>query len=293
MIKREMYTKRGLSSIILIFSLSLVAFSQSLKETFELAETFQASGNHDAAIETYMRVIFFDEEEIFVKDALLNTANLYFIEKDYINAALFYQRAGAYYEKNVSIPLFQQKVNAYLSANEYQSAREELLYFNEHDFSTEEQLNTYYFQYGVAYYGLQEYDQAQAYFSRLIDKNNSLDQDKLTKIIAKVKKAERKSIAAAFYMSAVIPGLGQMYAGDWRNGINSFLLSGGLIATGIVTAYIYTPLDAFLVVFPWWSRYHLGGMYGADQSVRQFKVKKRHQYYLEIERLIMTPIKNN
>lgn len=288
-----MLTRRGLNSIILVFSFSIVTFSQSLEETFKLAETFQASGNHDAAIETYLRVIFFDEEETLVKDALLNTANLYFIEKDYANAALYYQRAGAYFEKDASIPLFLQKVNAYLSANLYQSAIEELLYFDKNDFSSEEQLSTYYFQYGVAYYGLREYDQAQEYFARLIDENNTRDQSKLAEIIQKVKKAERKSVAAAFYMSAVIPGLGQIYAGDWRNGINSFLLSGGLIAAGFYTAYFYTPLDALLVVFPWWSRYHLGGMYGADQSVRRYKVKKRYQYYLEIERLFQTSLNYN
>lgn len=287
-----MLTKRGLNSIILIFSFSIVAFSQSLEETFELAETFQASGNHDAAIETYLRVIFFDEEEIFVKDALLNTANLYFVEKDYTNAALYYQRAGAYYEQKASIPLFQQKVNAYLSAHLYQSAKEELLYFNKNDFSTDDHLKTYFFQYGVAHYGLKEYDQAEAYFAQLIDSENNPDREKLARIIKKVQKSERKSIAAAFYMSAVIPGLGQFYAEDWRNGLNSFLLSGGLIAAGIYTAYIYTPLDAFLVVFPWWSRYHLGGMYGADQSVRQYKVKKRHQYYLEIEQLLQPALKD-
>jgi len=275
-----MVTKRKWIYIIFLCSLPCLVRSQTLDQTFQLAEQFQVSGNYKAAIETYLRILFFDEADQYSKKALLNTANLYFQTGDFKRAATYYQRSAIYYQADTAVWIFQQKVNALLAGQLYQEAKEELYYFEENSLSPDLLWN-YHLQWATVHYGLKQYDQSLEFFKKLVPEGGEESQ-KLATLIRKVKKKEKKSEALAFYMSAVIPGTGQMYAKDYRNGLNSLLLSGGLIAAGIAVGINTGVVDAILIVAPWWIRYHLGGMYGADLSVRNFKIDQRHKIYLEL-----------
>jgi len=279
-----MATKRKWIYIIFLCSASLHLGAQTLEQTFKLAEQFQHSGNYEAAIETYLRVLFFDEEDRFAKMALLNTANLYYQTNDFKRAATYYQRSAIYFQPDTAALIFQQKVNALLSGHWYEQAKEELLYFEESDLN-ENIKPIYHLQWATVHYGLRSYDESALYFTKLIEED-SVKIEHLNTLIKKIKRKEKKSEALAFYMSAAIPGSGQLYGGDYRNGFNSLLLTGGLIAAGIAIGITSGIGDAVLIVAPWWIRYHLGGMYGADKSVQDFKVNNRNKIYQEILGLV-------
>jgi tetratricopeptide (TPR) repeat protein len=280
MIKNVRIIKGWLSSCILICS--ILTSAQNLEQTFQLASTFQQSGNDDAAIDTYLRVIYFDDEEVYTPQALLNTAHLYFKKSFFRQAALFYQRAAIYFTPPFSTEIFQYKIHALLSAHMYNAALEDLYNFNEDEFKEDHQLKTFLLQMATAYYGLQNYESSKSYFIKLNTKLGNNNSAGIEHIFKSLEKKEKKNENLAYYMSAAIPGMGQFYAGDIRNGLNSFILSGGLLVLGIYTGVNYGWIDAGIIVAPWWTRYHLGGAQRAQLSVRDFKINQRNKHYLKL-----------
>jgi hypothetical protein len=87
-----------------------------------------------------------------------------------------------------------------------------------------------------------------------------------------------------------IPGSGQLYAHDYRNGINVFLLSTGFIVLATYTAINSSTTAAFLNVIPWWTRYHIGGMNRAKDSVIQYKIKHRKKSYIQLLNLYQSQL---
>lgn len=282
--KKESIIRSVLIHIILIISSVCCIKGQDLTSTNQLAEIHYNAGHYDAALDHYMRVIYFDEDEQFMKKALLNTANIYFYKQDYDRAALFYGRSALYYNDEESIKIYQQKISSYLLAQKYQEAYEEILHLDIQTINDKTLSDTYHLQFATIHYGLQEYDKSSAHFKLLI--SNDKDASKLESLLSKVKRAEKKNENLAIYLSAIIPGLGQIYAQDWKDGLNSFILSSSLLVIGIYTGFNYSWIDAALIVAPWWTRYHLGGMLNTGKSIDKYKLKKRSEIYRSIIELI-------
>ena len=83
----------------------------------------------------------------------------------------------------------------------------------------------------------------------------------------------------------IIPGSGQIYAGDWRNGLNSLLLTGGLMTLGIYTISAAGFIDGIVMVGPWYQRYYTGGFKRAETSVNALKKKVRYEVLQEMLRM--------
>ena len=80
----------------------------------------------------------------------------------------------------------------------------------------------------------------------------------------------------------IMPGLGQIYVGDIKNGLNSFILSAGLFALGLRSAYINNPLDAAISVLPWFQRYYQGGFKKAELIAIAKIQEKRYKIYNQL-----------
>ena len=83
-------------------------------------------------------------------------------------------------------------------------------------------------------------------------------------------------------LSTFLPGLGQLYAGDIKNGINSFVLTGVLFVLGINTAINLTLLDALMTVAPWFQRYYMGGYNRAENIAAEKFKEKQNRVFLSI-----------
>jgi TM2 domain-containing membrane protein YozV len=82
--------------------------------------------------------------------------------------------------------------------------------------------------------------------------------------------------------SIFIPGAGQFYAGDIKNGFNSLLLTGGFLALGIYSLLFFTPFDAIVTVAPWFQRYFMGGYKRAALIAADRLNEKQNRIYLQI-----------
>ncbi len=93
----------------------------------------------------------------------------------------------------------------------------------------------------------------------------------------------RKSPTTAKWLSTVLPGAGQMYAGDWRNGLNALLLNVGTTYLLWQSITIRSILDLTLIgSFVWW-RYYEGNRFRAETIARN----KNIMYQRKVERQLL------
>lgn len=83
-------------------------------------------------------------------------------------------------------------------------------------------------------------------------------------------------------LSIIVPGAGQFYAGDIKNGLNSLLLTGGLLSLGIYSLYFYTPFDAIVAIAPWFQRYYMGGYKRAALIAADRYNEKQNKIFVQI-----------
>jgi hypothetical protein len=114
-----------------------------------------------------------------------------------------------------------------------------------------------------------EYQKSKALFKEV-----SPDTSVVNELFIKNAKIDKLKPKTAKILSIIIPGLGQFYAGDVKNGLNSFILSGGLMFLGVRSAINNSVLDAALSIMPWYQRYYTGG-YNKAEAIAEAKIKER------------------
>lgn len=138
---------------------------------------------------------------------------------------------------------------------------------------------------GIAHYGAGNYGMSKMAFEHFI--GNKPETISLLNVqFERVEKAGRINPKTARILSIIIPGAGQFYVGDIKNGINSLLLTGGLAVLSVYVAMTYSILDAFISIIPWYQRYYTGGIKKASIIARNKRDAKRANAYRQIIRII-------
>ena len=104
-----------------------------------------------------------------------------------------------------------------------------------------------------------------------------------------------KSARLARVLSTIFPGAGQVYVGNWRDGVNALLLNGalGFLAVDAVLDGYY--MDAALwSVFIFW-RYYRGNTFRAGHAAEQFNLQESHRaadaILQRLQEIVSTPLK--
>lgn len=94
---------------------------------------------------------------------------------------------------------------------------------------------------------------------------------------------KRKKPFVASLLSVLVPGLGKVYAGDWKNGISSFVFVGsaaygasrGFGARGINSGlgWVFTGVGTF---------FYLGSVYGSHKEARNYNYKQSENLKNEV-----------
>ena len=273
--------KRFLTFLLAIAAKVLLqaASAQTLPLVLQQADSLLGRGDYYAALKLYDRVLFFDDSA-YAFNSYEKIAQCYFINGQYEKAATYFGIAGKGARgDSLALSNFEKRTISLILGEQFLTAREELLEMPESYLQTQEGILLM----ALTMYGNQETEAAFMEFSKL--KNLKSRNREIIRLKKRLERAERKNPKTAKILSMIIPGSGQIYAGDWRNGLNSLLLTGGLMTLGIYTISAAGFIDGIVMVGPWYQRYYTGGFKRAETSVNALKKKVRYEVLQEMLRM--------
>ncbi|MFB6258509.1 MAG: tetratricopeptide repeat protein [Flavobacteriales bacterium] len=274
---------RGSAPFLLLFIISLASYGQSPKETLDFAEEQAEIGVHRNAIKAYKRVLFFQKER-FALTCLRRMARSYHELGEFPKAIRYFEKAAekasddslkrALTLKKVQNQLQQRSFQkAYITLQEMSGKAPEPLKEREH------------FYRALTYFGQKRYEAAKPEFRNLLPDTAQRAKEMVDSLLTKVQK-KAKNPKTAKVLSYVLPGAGQLYVGNIKEAVNSFLLTSSLVALGVVTSYQMTVLDAVLGVGNYWFRYYQGGASNAEDLAKQKNQQKRGRIYQKLLRIL-------
>lgn len=100
-----------------------------------------------------------------------------------------------------------------------------------------------------------------------------------------IKKFKPKKPMLAAYLS-IVPGLGQLYAGDGADSLNAFVLNGGLIGVSVFSLCTGGYTEFALLEFKPVLRFYKGNIYNAQKDSYEFNEKKIKKLKAPIEKIL-------
>ncbi len=267
--------------ILIVFSQIILqkVSAQNFAETIKFADSQFVSGNFDEALKTYQRALFFSEgrQNLYMFSKI---AEISYLEMDYETAQRYYGLAYDMSDNDSQKTEFLfNKASCQILNKNYQLALIDLFSVTDTSEIIQRRLDFYI---ATCYFGLEDFDQAKTYFESCTELE---DRNELS-VLFSGKKLFTPSPKKARIMSMILPGLGQTYSGDIKSGLNSLLLTSGLIALGIKISIIYSPVDAIFAILPWYQRYYTGG-YGKAKEIAEKKLaENRNDLYVKILNLV-------
>ncbi len=138
------------------------------------------------------------------------------------------------------------------------------------------------FYLGIAYFGNNEFSLSEKSFLGALPNNSITEAEQIKDLFIKNKKVSRVKPKTARILSMCLPGLGQFYAGDIKNGINSLVINALFVGLFTYSFVTISPIDAYFSVLPWFQRYYKGGYTKAGIIAEQKVKKRRVKVYNEI-----------
>ena len=274
----------SLSIIWILFSCFGISYSQNISATFKLAENSCNAGNFKEAIYYYQRILCFGTDAEKTK-SYINSANCYFELSDYDKAYELYELAY-YTVQNDSLKkemLFRKAITL-LNEKRYKLALLEILEFdcpNNEYFTRKKEIYL-----GITYFLLDEFEKSEKHIMNYVNLSQIENSEEYKQLFIENSKIKRGKIKTAVILSCIIPGLGQMYTGDFRNAVNSALLNASLLGIAILTGYNYGIIDAVVTIFPWLLRYYSGGMIKVEKTAKWKIAGEKQKIYNELLHLL-------
>lgn len=251
--------------------------AQTVEESLLFARAQVAGGNAELALKTYQRVLFFGgdpyRDECQQQLAALH-AEVGEFEKSAFYCDLLYQSAN---NDSLRYEALFSKTGMLMLQNQYKKALLELLSLPKN--LPEPWMARKRLYLGAAHFGIREFDLARQDLLPLFAENDVAGRAEFERLMRKAERVSRKSPKTARVLSMVLPGAGQFYAGDVKNGLNSLLLNALLGYWFVSTGLSYTFVDAAATVTPWLFRYYGGGIRRAGELVEKKKEERLRKIF--------------
>lgn len=244
--------------------------AQNAEQTLALADELFARQQYESALKYYHRVAFFGGDDL-QQQVFPRLAECYFHEGDY-ESSLFYWNLSVNTTDNDSLKteyLFSGVLCFYL-LEQYDYALQNLLTFDEGDDDFFKR--RFHFYHALISMKSDRHEEALSHFVQVVDDQRV--RSEIENRFAEVR-LDRPNPKTARILSMIIPGSGQLYAGDYRNAVNSFALNGLLLGVTYLVALNYSTIDAVLSVIPWFQRYYMGGFSKVEHIALQRQLEKR------------------
>ena len=233
-----------------------------------LGSHLAAQGNYDAAITEYKRFLFFHPDDARVGEV-------------YYNIGLAYKAQGLWTEAVTALRTATYLAIDSETKSAYQLALAvTLIATQNYDLAQLELIKVVLRKPSVPLFRRALFLQAVAYIYQFRwEEARSVLQDytpdeSLDTLFEAALNIPQKSIKVAKVLSTIFPGAGHIYAGDWRDGLNAFLLNGalGFLTIDAVLAEHYT--NAVLWGGTIFLRYYRGNTFRAKEAVSQFNLQE-------------------
>lgn len=232
-----------------------------------LGKHLAAQGNYDAAITEYKRFLFFHPDDTRVGEVYYNIGLAYRSQASWAEAITAFWTATHLAEDSETKSEYQLELAVTLIATQdYDLARLELIKVMMRAPSTRLYRRAFFLE-GVAYIYQFRWEEA-----RETLRNYTTD-EQLNTLLDAALNMPQKSGEVAKMLSTILPGAGQIYVGNWRDGLNALLLNGAL---GFLT--VDAVLDGYYVDAVLWGgtifwRYYRGNTFRAEQVAEQFNLR--------------------
>ena len=243
-----------------------------LDDVLKMADRLREFGSHSEAITEYKRFIFFNPESEHASDALYGMGLAYRAMRDW-QGAINALKASVSATEDPRISGQRRIILAttLIATGNYSLARLELLKVSEFSKYPSLRLRSLYFE-GVAALYEFEWDVAGEAFGKFYSdyaQGEWAGRTKEIELSLLEARKSHKSASLAKLLSTIIPGMGQTYAGDWRDGLNALVLNGLIIGLTANAVYRKGYLDVALISSIS-VRYYRGNIYRAEMDVRKY-----------------------
>jgi len=249
-----------------------VGFTASAEELpLSLGRHLAEAGNYDAAITEYKRFLFFHPNDPRVGEVYYNIGLAYRAQSLWTEAIAALRTATHYAEDRESKSEYQLTLAVTLiGTKNYDLAELELIKVMLRNPSAHLHQRMLFLQAVLYIYQFRWED------ARSVLPEYTTDEQLETLLDAAIN-TPQKSANVASVLSKVLPGLGHIYVGDWRDGLNALLLNG---AFGFLT--LDAVLDGHYTDAALWGglvllRYYRGNTFRAKTAVEQFNLQKSRQ----------------
>jgi len=267
-------------SVLIIFSQAATQKlpAQNFDETIKFADNQFKNKELTNALKTYQRALFFSDgkETLYLFQQI---AEISYLLNDYETAQKYFGLAINQTDNDtLKTELLFNKASCQILNKNYQYALIDLFSVTDTTILIVKRLNFYL---ATCYFGLEDFSRAGTYFKSCVALK---DQKEIDYLFSK-KNLLSPSPKIARILSMIIPGLGQAYSHDIKSGLNSLLLTSGLIALGVNISLKYSPVDAVFAILPWYQRYYTGGFGKASEIASRKRQLNRNRVYTRVLKL--------
>jgi tetratricopeptide (TPR) repeat protein len=257
-----------------------IASAQDPAQTFQLGERALEVKNYPLARLAYERLLFFDQDSF----AIASMKQLGVISQ----AEGKLKEASTWFERAASVTVAPderawcnlQRASLYLRMHDPKMGLM-ILYGLPEDL-LDSQYRYQAFLSGIAYFMELNFQASQTSFNQALEPDDFRGRFLIDSLFTALKKIRHPKPKLAKILSILLPGTGQFYAGDFKNGLNSLLLTSGFLALGIYSLLFFTPFDAIVTVAPWFQRYYMGGYKRAALIAADKLNRKQNKIFIRI-----------
>ena len=278
-------------TIVAITLLFFAAVSVSASDpALDLGDYFFVRENYDAAITEYKRFLFFNADDPRVDEVQFKIGLAYRAQKWWMEAA---EAMIAAIQRTTETELQAERrvelAVTLISSGAYDLALAELIKVDMQSQSARLRQRARFLR-GVAYLYQFKWEQARSVFQVYFDEIPSAAgaAAEIDTLFLDALNRSQKSEKAARLLSTFLPGLGQTYAGDWKNGLNALLLNGVLGYITLDAAIERDYDDALLSFFFLFYRYYAGNRYRAVEAAQTFNDWENRRHVEKILQALAT-----
>ena len=272
---------------LLFFAVVTVSASDP---ALNLGDCLFALGDYDAAITEYKRFLFFDANhpqagDVQFKIGLAYRAQEWWVEavEAMVAAVQLTTETELQAERRVELAV------TLIASGTYDLALVELIKVDMQSQSARLRQRARFLR-GIAYLYQFKWEQAQSVFQAYFDEtpNAAEAATEIDALFSDAVNLSQKSEKTARLLSTFLPGLGQTYAGDWKNGVNALLLNGVLGYVTLDAAIERDYDDAILSFFFLFHRYYSGNRYRAAEAAQTFNDRENRRHVEKILQALAT-----